>query len=155
MADHLATWLGDVGGPAELRWTPVPKWHITLGFFGDDDDPVRRTKWLRRRAGGRQAPELRLEGGGTFPGVLWVGVRARDDRLWGQLARAAGAGRDVRAFRPHLTVARWRSGAVERTALEQSLSGYTGPWFAPDALVLLRSENQTYTTVDRLPLARD
>jgi 2'-5' RNA ligase len=153
VVDHLATWLGDVAGPPELRWTPVDRWHVTLGFFGDDDDPVRRTKWLRRRAEGRQAPALRLAGGGTFPGVLWSGVQTRDDRLLGRLAQAAGAGR--RGFRPHLTVARWRSGTPDGETLIQLLSGYTGPWFMPDAVVLLRSENQTYTTVDRLPLARD
>src|ERR1700743_2167733 len=53
--------------PPELRRTPRERWHITLGFFGDDDDPVRRAKWLRRRVGGRQAPALRLGGGGGVP----------------------------------------------------------------------------------------
>jgi 2'-5' RNA ligase len=141
-----------VAGPPELRWTSVDKWHVTFGFFGDDDDPVRRTRWLRRRTQGRPAPTLRLAGGGTFPGVLWSGVQTRDNRLLGQLAQAAGAAR--RGFRPHLTVAYWK-GPLERAALAQLLSGYTGPWYTPDALVLLCSENQTYTTVDRLPLARD
>ncbi len=155
--DDLAGWLParTAGLPPELRWTPRQRWHITLGFFGDDDDPVRRAKWLRRRAEGRPAPTLRLAGGGTFPGVLWAGVQTRDDRLLAQLARAAGAGRE--GFRPHLTLARWRSGRADKDVLTAAVAGYTGDWFTPDAVLLVRSDNTsggpTYTTVDRLPLA--
>lgn len=161
--DHLVTWLGErtAGLPPELRatlrWTPVQRWHVTFGFFGDDDDPVRRTRWLRRRASGRPAPTLRLAGGGTFPGVLWIGVSTDDERRFAQLARAAGAGR--RDYHPHLTVARWRNGRPERDALTAAVAGYSGPWFTPDAVVLLRSEpgqgGPTYTMVERLPLVRD
>jgi 2'-5' RNA ligase len=155
--EHLADWqAGHTADlPTELRWEPVERWHITLGFFGDGDDPVNRTKWLRRRAEGRPAPTVRLVGAGTFPGVLWVGVTATDERLLAQLARAAGAGR--RGFTPHLTLARWRSGWPEKDALTNAFAGYTGPWFTPDAVSLMRSETGasglTYTTVERLPLA--
>jgi 2'-5' RNA ligase len=153
----LAGWLaGHTDGcPRELRWTPGERWHVTLGFFGDDDDPVRRSAWLRRRVGDRAAPRLRLAGGGTFPGVLWAGVHTEDDRLLGQLARAAGAGR--RGYRPHLTLARWRSGQPDREALAAVLAGYTGQWFTPDAVLLMRSDSTsgglTYTEILRLPLA--
>lgn len=151
MVDHLAGWLDGIRRPSELRWTPVPKWHITLGFFGDDDDPDERTEWLRRRAQGRPAPTLRLAGGGVFPGVLWVGVQARDDLALARLAVAAGA--DQRRFTPHLTMAFSRSRTPENAALAELFSGYSGPWFTPDAVELMRSANQTYTTVERLPLA--
>lgn len=157
VTDDLAAWLADhaAGLPAELRWTPVDRWHVTLGFFGDDDDPHRRSAWLRGRAAGRPAPRLRLAGGGTFPGVLWVGVSTPDERRLTQLAKAAGAGR--RGYRPHLTLARWRSGDPDRSVLAAALAGYAGPWFTPDAVALLRSEpgpgGPAYTTVDRLPLA--
>lgn len=157
VVDHLVEWLAGHSGelPGELRWTPVERWHITLGFFGDGDDPGNRTKWLRRRAEGRQAPKLRLVGAGTFPGVLWAGVQTSDERLLTQLARAAGAGR--RGYRPHLTLARWRSGKPDEDAVVEALEAYSGPWFTPDALLLMRSEagrsGPTYTTVERLPLA--
>ncbi|HKN96915.1 MAG TPA: RNA 2',3'-cyclic phosphodiesterase, partial [Pseudonocardiaceae bacterium] len=64
--DHLVGWLADRTAdlPPEVRWIPAQRWHVTLGFFGDDDDPVRRTRWLRRRTEGRPAPALRLAGGG-------------------------------------------------------------------------------------------
>jgi 2'-5' RNA ligase len=157
VVDHLATWLaGHMGDlPPELRWTPVDQWHVTFGFFGDGDDPVRRGKWLRRRADGRPAPRLRIAGAGTFPGVLWAGVRTDDERVLAQLAKAAGAGR--RGFRPHLTLARWRSGKPDEAAMVEPFEGYSGPWFTPDVLLLMRSElgpdRPTYTTVERLPLA--
>jgi RNA 2',3'-cyclic 3'-phosphodiesterase len=156
--EHLAAWLAEhtAGLPAELRWEPVERWHITLGFFGDGDDPVSRTKWLRRRAEGRPAPTLRLVGAGTFPGVLWAGVTTTDERLLAQLARAAGAGR--RNFTPHLTLARWRTGQPEKNMLTNAFAGYSGPRFTPDAVSLMRSETGagglTYTTLERLPLAR-
>lgn len=158
VVDHLVGWLADrtPALPPELRWIPVQRWHVTLGFFGDDDDPVRRTRWLRRRTAGRPAPALRLAGGGTFPGVLWAGVAADDDRRFTQLARAAGAGR--RGYRPHLTLARWRSGQPEKDVLTAAVAGYSGPWFTPEAVLLMRSEagrgGPTYTTVERLPLVR-
>ncbi|HEY0804030.1 MAG TPA: 2'-5' RNA ligase family protein, partial [Pseudonocardiaceae bacterium] len=60
--DHLAGWLPD---QAPVRWTPPERRHVTLGFFGDDDDPDRRAKWLRRRVTGRPAPTIRLAGGGV------------------------------------------------------------------------------------------
>ncbi|HEX5406836.1 MAG TPA: RNA 2',3'-cyclic phosphodiesterase [Pseudonocardiaceae bacterium] len=154
---HLADWLAEHTAdlPAGPRWEPVERWHITLGFFGDGDDPVNRTKWLRRRTEGRPAPTLRLVGAGTFPGVLWAGVSTGDDRLLAQLARAAGAGR--RNYTPHLTLARWRSGQPETTALTNALAGYSGPRFTPESVSLMRSETGagglTYTAVARLPLA--
>ncbi len=151
--DDLAARLTD----ASVRWTPRARWHITLGFFGDDDDPDRRAKWLRRRVTGRPAPALRLAGGGTFRGVLWVGVDTPTDadahRL-ARLAQAAGAGR--RGFQPHLTLARWRSAAPDEDALIALFAGYTGPWFTPTEVLLMRSElgsgGPTYTAVESLPL---
>lgn len=157
VVDDLAEWLASRMGdlPHELRWTPVERWHITLGFFGDGDDPVNRTKWLRRRTAGRSAPRLRLSGGGLFPGVLFACVRTDDERLLAQVARAAGAGR--RGYRPHLTLARWRSGKPDEHAILEAFEGYSGPWFTPEALLLMRSlpgpDGPTYTTVERLPLA--
>lgn len=166
--DHLAGWLADHRDPTTtLRWSPADRWHITLGFFGDDDDPDRRTKWLRRRVAGRPAPTLRLAGAGTFPGVLWTGVHTgteTDARRLARLAQAAGGGRAERfGFHPHLTLARWRAGTPEKEALIAVFAGYTGPWFTPEDLALMRSDfvsggpdrsGPTYTTVDRLPLAR-
>lgn len=152
--DHLAARLH--GCDAPVRWTSRELWHVTVGFFGDDDDPVRRSKWLRRRVTGRVAPGLRLVGCGSFRGVFFVGVATDDERRLAKLAQAGGAGRQ--GYRPHLTVARWRSRGADISALIALFDGYTGPWFTPDELLLLRSEpgqrGPTYTTVESMPLAR-
>jgi len=154
VVDHLAGLLDGLDAP--VRWTPPERWHVTVGFFGDDDDPDRRSKWLRRRVAGRATPALRLAGGGSYRGVLWVGVEADDELLLARLAQAGGAGR--RGYRPHLTVARWRSGGVDISPLIGLFDAYTGPWFTPAELLLMRSElgpgGPTYTPVDSVPLAR-
>lgn len=162
--DHLVAWLAEHPCDAPVRWSPPERWHITLGFFGDGDDPDRRSKWLRRRAEGRLAPTFRLAGAQTFPGTLWAGVRTRTDddaHRFDRLAQAAGAGRQDdqhRTFRPHLTLARWRGDGVDRDALIALFAGYTGPWCTPTEVLLMRSDFDagvhTYTTVQSLPLAR-
>jgi 2'-5' RNA ligase len=160
--DHLAARLADQPADTPVRWIPRDRWHVTLGFFGDDDDPDRRTKWLRRRMAGRPAPTLRLAGAGTFPGLLWTAVHTgteTDARRFARLAQAAGAGRAGRfGFHPHLTLARWRADVPDEAVLIAGFAGYTGPWFTPDELLLMRSVlgsgGPTYTTVDSLPLAR-
>jgi 2'-5' RNA ligase len=149
-----------------LRWAPPRRWHVTLGFFGDDDDPHRRIRWLRRRLAGRSAPTLRIAGSGTFPGVFWVGIEPAgpsDQVCLATLAQAAGAGR--RGYHPHLTLARWnprqRAGRGEqgrgKPAVQDLLAGYNGPWFTPGEVLLVRSDlgasGPTYQTIERVPLS--
>jgi 2'-5' RNA ligase len=163
--DHLSEWLSPRMSAlgADLRWNPRSRWHITLGFYGDGDDPDRRTVWLRTRLAGLAAPRLRLAGGGTFPGVLWAGVDTdadTDAEVFAAVADAAGAGDDDRLpFRPHLTLARWRRDRAETDSPVTALNGYTGPWFTPDGVVLMRSETARsgfdYTAVERIALAGD
>lgn len=138
-----------------LRWSSPEQWHITLGFFGDEDDPRRRTRWLLRRSSGLPAPAMALDGYGTFPGVLWVGARAvstDDERTLNRVARAAGAGR--RGFHPHLTVARWKTGRDRPPG--EPLGDYTGPEFTTPEIVLICSElgaaGPKYSVVERVPL---
>jgi 2'-5' RNA ligase len=183
--DHLQEWLSDhaAGTDGALRWTPRSRWHVTLGFFGDDDLDGR-TAWLRLRLAGRTAPRLRLAGGGTFPGVLWAGVHTDDDgESLARLAEAAGASeRDAggqqfrpQRFQPHLTLARWHDarsgdrhgdpiggrigGRIDQAAQATVLHGYTGEWFRPDSVLLMRSDRVNrgldYTPVERFALAGD
>lgn len=118
----------------ESRWTPPAHWHITLGFYGEQDDPESRVEWLKSALAGRSAPMLRLEGAGTFSRVLYLGVYS--DGL-SELATAAGASGE-RPYLPHLTVAR-TEGDVP-AGLPRRLSGFVSePWTATE-VVLMRSD---------------
>jgi RNA 2',3'-cyclic 3'-phosphodiesterase len=134
------------------RWTPADQWHVTLGFYGEDDDIPARVDWLRKRLAGLPGPALRLEGAGTFSRVLYLGVYSESLT---ELAEAAGAGQD-RPYLPHLTLARTQ-GDVPRE-LPRRLSGYSSQeWTATEA-VLMRSDRTEsgprYSIVERLSLAQ-
>jgi 2'-5' RNA ligase len=152
--DHLAARLPD-RWPAGVRPTPASRWHLTLCFHGDDADPEACAERLGGLAGS-VAPTLRLAGSGSFPGVLWVGVRPRDAadaRALTVLAAAAGA--DPDAFRAHVTVARWRRGMAPPAAV---LTGYRGPEWIADEVALVASETGAggprYQTLHRIHLGR-
>ncbi|WP_216216310.1 RNA 2',3'-cyclic phosphodiesterase [Amycolatopsis aidingensis] len=151
--DSLRAALAEAEAPAAggLRWLPPRQWHITLGFFGEDD-PESRADWLATRLAGRPALDLRLAGAGTFPGVLWVGVSA--DGLAG-LAAAGGADRLGRPFHPHLSVARGHDRGAQRRLLAR-LRDYRGPWWTATEVVLFASEQDRdgvrYTPIERFGL---
>lgn len=130
--DRLGADDGDNDG---VRWSPPERWHITLGFYGEHDDPSHQADLLADRLRGSEAPTVRLGGAGIFPGVLWLGV---DGQGLTELAIDAGAGRDGRPYRPHLTLG--RTAREARTPWERRLAGYRGePWTASEA-VLMRSD---------------
>ena len=130
---HLAAALATVDG---REWTSPDKWHITLCFHGDGDDPVARAAWLRDRAASLAPIRLRLASAGAFGDVLWIGVES-DDALAAAAAQVrehAPGHVERHGFTPHLTVARAKS--LDVTAL----LGYKGPWWTSNELVLMRSE---------------
>lgn len=138
-----------------LRWTTPESWHITLGFYGDDE-PRARTGWLAERLDGVEAPVLRLAGTGVFPGVLWAGVVVESGEL-ASLAEACRSPGDRHAFRAHVTLARGAPGSdLDEPARE--LADHRGPAWRPDAVVLLRSDQgpagPVYTPVSRFGLGR-
>ena len=114
MAPHRAAFEG-------ARWAPVENQHLTLKFLGSTPADLLADVV---EAGGRVAEamrpsQLRLTGLGAFPStnrarVLWAGI----DDAAGLLSRLAadldealgplGFEAEERAFRPHLTLARFR-----------------------------------------------
>lgn len=144
--DRLATRVAAVAPAAEalvgdLRWTPRANWHVTLCFHGEDEVASRWAS-IAPKLAGLPAPTLRLAGAGTFGGVLWIGVRAagpRDATALADLADAAGA--DRAEYTAHLTVARWRSRSrIDTRSLSGLFADYTGAWFVPGEVALMRSE---------------
>jgi 2'-5' RNA ligase len=132
--EHLAAALAAIDGP---QWIDRDKWHITLCFHGDGDDPAARAAWLRERAAGLRPIRLRLASAGAFGDVLWIGVES-DDALAASAAAVRGHApghAERHGFTPHLTVAR------SRKSLDViPLLGYKGPWWTSSELVLFRSE---------------
>ncbi|MGN6331226.1 MAG: RNA 2',3'-cyclic phosphodiesterase [Motilibacteraceae bacterium] len=135
-------------GPEEraLRWAPPDRWHLTLAFYGEVDDPDPLSARLARAAARSRPMSLALHGAGRFGrGVLWAGVAGDVEELVRLAARCAAAGRregvDVedRAYRPHLTVARTRRPVDLRPAVEL-LAHHGGPVWPADRLHLVVSE---------------
>ncbi|MEU6270141.1 RNA 2',3'-cyclic phosphodiesterase [Saccharopolyspora shandongensis] len=152
-------------GLRKFRFTPSSRWHLTLRFHGDDADEQRVTDRLDQRVAelletDPVSPRLRLAGAGTFRGVLWVGVEPEtgsDDAALHELVRAAGG--DPRGYTAHLTIARWPAGRADRELLPGLLAGYTGPWWRPRELTVVRSDLQEggreYRTVHRVAVTRE
>jgi len=133
---------------AEFRWQSDQQLHLTLRFVGEVERPLA-DDLAAALAGVRSAPfELRLSGLGSFDhrngGALWAGVepKAEVTALAARIERAClavGLPPETRAFRPHITLARWR-GPRSREAREflagRSLSS---PPFAVDRFILFES----------------
>lgn len=153
-----------------VRWAPADSLHLTLKFLGDvEGGEVRRIEGVLRDAAERHGPmELELSGFGAFPSlrrasVLWVGVvpNAALSALQQQVELACsrlGYAREQRPYRPHITVARLRTGA--RTPdIERAAAGFDyGARFTIDTLDLMRShstgDGARYEPLLRQPLGR-
>jgi len=99
-----------------VRWLPVEQLHLTLAFLGAVDTEVE--KRLRERLNGVQVRPfvLPIKGVGTFggarPSVIWAGVGSGHPHLYAlhkhlhDALFAAGLDPELRAFHPHVTLAR-------------------------------------------------
>jgi RNA 2',3'-cyclic 3'-phosphodiesterase len=136
-----------------LRYVPTEQWHLTLAFYGDVDDTKVETllAGLQRAAARSRPMNIRLATAGTFPRqqvkarVVWVGLDGEVDAVRRLADRCAGAGRrariamDARAFRPHLTLARARQGAVDASDAISAISDFASPWWRVESVRLVQS----------------
>lgn len=101
------------------KWIHPEDLHLTLKFLGDTDTSARSAlePLLRQAAASRPPFTLRLSGLGVFgppalPQILWAGLQGElgplreTQRAVEDAAAAAGFARELRAFKPHLTLAR-------------------------------------------------
>ena len=114
------------------RWTQPEGIHLTLKFLGEiSDTQVREASERLKRLGPFEAFALRVKGFGFFPDgrrprVFWVGIETSANliRLAEQVDAAMegiGFAREDRAFRPHLTLARFREPQAQ-PALQAAVS---------------------------------
>lgn len=99
-----------------VRWLPIDQLHLTLAFLGEVEAGVE--KRLCERLNGVQVPPfvLPIKGVGTFggarPSVIWAGVGSGHPHLYAlhkhlhDASFAAGLDPELRAFHPHVTLAR-------------------------------------------------
>jgi 2'-5' RNA ligase len=107
-----------------VRWLEPRQMHLTLSFLGDVSSEIQETFMEKLRAISWKSFFLPLVGLGTFPGkgwpkIIWIGVGTGHPHLFQlhkrvqEAALAAGLEPDLRAFHPHVTLARCRDASPE------------------------------------------
>jgi 2'-5' RNA ligase len=107
-----------------VRWLAPEQMHLTLSFLGNVPGDVEEKLKKNLSAIDWKAFFLPLTGLGAFPGkgrpnVIWIGVGSGHPHLFQlhkrvqEAALAAGLEPDLRAFHPHVTIARCRDVSPE------------------------------------------
>ena len=124
-----------------VRWVRLEGLHLTLRFLGPtgEERVPELADAIGRAAAGVSPFAIRIGGSGSFPPsgrprTIWLGVEDTTGSA-GQLARSlddalavAGWPRELRPFRPHLTLARAdgvRAGPATVRALARAVEGVT------------------------------
>jgi 2'-5' RNA ligase len=100
-----------------VRWTEAAQMHLTLGFFGDVPEDVGLALREELSAIEFGAFFLPITGAGTFPPkgppkIIWIGVGRGHPHLFQvhkrvqEAALGAGIEPELRAWHPHITIAR-------------------------------------------------
>ena len=161
--DRLATGLPGV------RWVPMDNYHITLRFLGEVERPDARDIDDALAALRMPQFDLSLSGIGSFGEgrklrSLWVGVDSHPEltRLQAKVEQAvvrAGQPPEPRRFKPHVTLARCKNGAVPPDKLQKFLaerSLYRSRAFTVEGFTLfssfLSSSGAIYTPEVEYPL---
>lgn len=152
--DHLRAVL-----PSDTSWPSAPeRWHLTLAFLGEVEDPTALAPVLAGVCAGHAPLDLRLAGSGTFGrgGPVWIGVEGDRGGLCAlacavaQACREHGVDVERRPYRPHLTVG--RSGRPDPARL----SSYAGPSWTSSEVELVTSRlgpPAEHRVLDRFSLA--
>ncbi len=164
-ATTRAALLATMAGTTGARWQDDGQLHCTLRFIGEVDR--HQAEDVAAALGGVRHPAmtLRLGSAGVFErkgcvDTLWIGVKPRDaiEPLHLKIDRAlhkAGIPPDVRAFVPHITIARFARGDAPLSDVAGRITPI-GHSFAIGHFELfesqLGSEGALYETVSRYPL---
>ncbi len=154
----------------DIRWIKRESLHLTLKFLGHVDDG--RIGAIQTAVEAAVAPLPRFDvscrGLGAFPDirrprVFWAGLDGGALPTLADATEAAleplGFPREQRAFKPHLTIGRWREGARGGDALRRVVDEWRGRdfgAFAVDEAILfqstLRRDGAVYTALKSFPL---
>ena len=140
---------------ADVSWVKVSNAHLTLKFLGEisDDSVIAIEKALKSPTESQHPFELCLTGAGAFPNVerprvVWVGLEDKGgilNILFNNLENAfenIGFPRENRAFNPHITLGRVRSGSGKLALANAILNNSTsrGPCLKVTGATLFRSD---------------
>ncbi|HXG80799.1 MAG TPA: RNA 2',3'-cyclic phosphodiesterase [Sphingomicrobium sp.] len=130
--------LGLMGGVHDLRWQNDNQLHLTLRFIGEVERPMADDIAAELERIRFERFSIALDGVGKFEkrrqGALWAGVRPKEPlkALAAKVERAcqsAGVEPEQRAYRPHITLARWNGRAPSLDRFMERHGGLTSkPW---------------------------
>jgi len=172
-ATEYSTRLREQFPDGSASWNRDRNFHLTVKFIGEIPPArVARLSLATQRATDNLSSfNLIVAGAGVFPTkgppkILWLGI---DDptaqlatlqaRLEQECARE-GFGKEVRAFHPHLTIARLRKqqDAPELADVHKEM-GFAAVEVSVSELLVIRSElgstGSKYTTISRHPLIEE
>ncbi len=155
---------------ANLKIVAPENMHLTLKFLGDTDEGLRPDirDAIEECVEGIEPVELAMKGAGVFPKwsymrVIWVGIDGAEplvtvaERLEDAL-QPLGFKREKRGFKPHLTIARVRSGRKKghlKRVVQQHEDTEFGQWRVREIRLkksVLGKGGPTYSTVEAVPL---
>ena len=156
----------------EAGWVKPGNIHLTIVFMGDvnEKDIPAIISRIDNTVGEYEPFKISLGGMGVFPDVrkprvLWLGLDGEIERLSSlrddlqKPLEVYGIKQEKRAFRPHLTLGRFRKPVKDRDALEKIIDAYkdiSGPDGKLDELILFKSElkpgGPVYTRIHSWPL---
>jgi 2'-5' RNA ligase len=152
------------------RWTHPADYHGTVTFIGDvaPDMAQQLADPIREAVSGHGTFELSLGAMGTFgrpssPEILWCGVGGDTEPLRAlhaqvdRVAASCGIAKEVRPYRPHLTVARKYRGSEPFGAYAERLTELAPEPLAwrVEELILYRTnfgQRPAYEALYRFPL---
>lgn len=158
--------LGIMGGIPGARWQDDEQLHLTLRFIGEVDRHRADDIAASLASVHHHAFEVMLSGVGSFgrrgKGAVWAGVQPQNDlkilhKKVDQACLRAGIEPDMRAYHPHITIARLGRGAGPTEPFLERWAGLSSGPFAVDSICLyesrLGSEGASYTVAERYKLA--
>jgi 2'-5' RNA ligase len=142
------TLLGLMGGLHGLRWQIDNQLHLTLRFIGEVERPMAEDVAAELARVRFERFAIALGGIGKFDkqrsGALWAGVEPKDElkALAAKVERAcqsAGIEPEQRAYRPHITLARWTGRAPSLDRFLECHGGLTSEPRQVDEFLLFES----------------
>ena len=156
---------------ADIRWEPPEKFHGTIKFLGDTNEDIlpQISQNIRSVITRFKAIELQFDRFGCFPNerrpkILWVGCKYTDssaEALKTELDKALlpyGFEPEERAFRPHITLGRFKSDFGAKHLISKAEKINFEPFTVPLREVVflkstLRPTGSLYTVLETFSLS--